>query len=69
MSAFRCYCGAVNGNRAVGFRVPIARTIASLIELLEQRDEDIRWKTAELIGELANHCEQQLDRIAAQLIR
>jgi hypothetical protein len=50
------------------FSEPIISSIPSIIELLEDRNEDVRQKTAGLIDKLANHGEWKLNGIAAQLM-
>jgi len=45
----------VNAKYKVEFHGAIAKVIPSLIKLLEDQDDDVRWETVELIGKLANH--------------
>jgi hypothetical protein len=58
-----------NENCEVEFREVIATIIPSIIELLEDKDGDVRLNTVRLIAKLANRGEWQLDGITALLMR
>jgi hypothetical protein len=60
----RKHCGIADPDYKVEFRGAIASMIPSLIRL-ENEDEDVRWRTVELISNLAYHGEWQLESIAA----
>jgi hypothetical protein len=59
------YCRTFNANWEVEFRGAIASAIPSISTLLEVMDQEVRWKTVELIGNLAHDGERKLDSIAA----
>ena len=48
------YCGTADRDYQVGFREAIASMIPSLIKRLEDKDERVRLKVTELIGNLEN---------------
>ena len=51
------YCHTANANCKAEFRRAIAKTVPSLVKLLEHRDEDVRWEAVELISKLVNRGE------------
>jgi HEAT repeat protein len=61
------HCSIADSGSEAEFREAVASTIPLVIERLEDEDWGVRLKTVEVIGKLANHGEQQLTSIAAQL--
>jgi HEAT repeat protein len=50
--------GTTDLDHKAEFREAIASMVPSLIKQLQDEDKDVRSKTVELIGELANHGER-----------
>jgi hypothetical protein len=50
--------GTADQDYKVGYREAIASAIPSLIQLLQDEKESVRWNAVEVIAKLANHGER-----------